>query len=106
MTGTQEPVVPSLAVQVSAVLTNPVGLHARPSVKLTKLAKGYACRVDVALAADGPWVDAKSPVKIMRVRAPQGSTLHIRTEGADAEAAASAVLALVAGGFGEENGDG
>ncbi|MGD5553826.1 HPr family phosphocarrier protein, partial [Xanthomonas citri pv. citri] len=48
----------------SAVLVNPVGLHARPSVKLTQLAKSFTAKIEIALAADGPWTDAKSPVKV------------------------------------------
>ena len=55
----------------SAVLTNAVGLHARPSVKLTQLAKSFSASIDFALAPDGPWTDAKSPVKVMRVKAPR-----------------------------------
>jgi len=58
-----------------AELINAVGLHARPSVKLTQLAKTFDCRVEIALSADGPWVDAKSPVKVMRVKAPRGAVL-------------------------------
>jgi phosphocarrier protein len=85
----------------SAVLVNPVGLHARPSVKLTQLAKGFAAKIEIALAADGPWTDAKSPVKVMRVKAPQGATLHFRVAGPDGEAALAAMLALVQDGFGE-----
>jgi phosphocarrier protein HPr len=85
----------------SAVLVNPVGLHARPSVKLTQCAKGFAATIEIALAADGPWTDAKSPVKVMRVKAPQGAMLHFRVAGADREAALAAMLALVHDGFGE-----
>ena len=85
----------------SAVLVNPVGLHARPSVKLTQLAKGFTAKIEIALAADGPWTDAKSPVKVMRVKAPQGATLHFRVAGPDGEAALAALLALVHDGFGE-----
>ncbi|MEZ2142892.1 HPr family phosphocarrier protein [Bradyrhizobium sp. DN5] len=85
----------------SAVLVNPVGLHARPSVKLTQCAKGFAAKIEIALAADGPWTDAKSPVKVMRVKAPQGATLHFRISGPDGEAALAAMLALVHDGFGE-----
>src|SRR6476646_5327282 len=84
-----------------AVLVNPVGLHARPSVKLTQLAKGFTAKIEIALAADGPWTDAKSPVKVMRVKAPQGATLHFRIAGPDGEAALAAMLALVHDGFGE-----
>ncbi len=85
----------------SAVLVNAVGLHARPSVKLTQCAKGFAASIDIALAADGPWTNAKSPVKVMRVKAPQGAILYFRVAGADAEAALAALLALVHDGFGE-----
>ena len=85
----------------SAVLVNEVGLHARPSVKLTQCAKGFAAKIEFALAADGPWTDAKSPVKVMRVKAPQGATLHFRVTGSDGKAALAAMLALVHDGFGE-----
>src|ERR1700692_2400055 len=85
----------------SAVLVNPVGLHARPSVKLTQCAKGFAAKIELALTADGPWTDAKSPVKVMRVKAPQGATLHFRATGPEGEAALAAMLALVHDGFGE-----
>ena len=85
----------------SAVLVNPVGLHARPSVKLTQCAKRFAAAIEIALAPDGPWTDAKSPVKVMRVKAPQGAMLYFRVAGPDGEAALAAVLALVHDGFGE-----
>ena len=85
----------------SAVLVNPVGLHARPSVKLTQCAKVFVAKIEFALAADGPWTDAKSPVKVMRVKAPQGATLHFRVTGPDGEAALAALLTLVHDGFGE-----
>ena len=85
----------------SAVLVNKVGLHARPSVKLTQCAKGFVAKIELALAADGPWTDAKSPVKVMRVKAPEGATLHFRVTGPDGEAALAALLALVHDGFGE-----
>lgn len=79
----------------SALLINEVGLHARPSVKLTQLAKRFSARVEFALSEDGPWVDVKSPVKVMRVKAPKGATLYVRADGEDADAAIAAILALV-----------
>jgi phosphocarrier protein HPr len=91
----------SVPVTASAVLVNPVGLHARPSVKLTQCAKSFTAKIEFALLADGPWTDAKSPVKVMRVKAPQGATLHFRITGPDGEAALAAILALVRDGFGE-----
>ncbi|MGJ4881920.1 MULTISPECIES: HPr family phosphocarrier protein [unclassified Bradyrhizobium] len=85
-----------------ALLTNEVGLHARPSVKLTQLAKRFASSIEVAIAADGPWTDAKSPVKIMRVKAAKGETLFLRANGTDAEAAIAALVDLVNRKFDEE----
>ncbi|CCD98960.1 HPr family phosphocarrier protein [Bradyrhizobium sp. STM 3809] len=85
-----------------ALLTNEVGLHARPSVKLTQLAKRFAATVEIAIAADGPWTDAKSPVKIMRVKAAKGETLYMRANGADAEDAVRALADLVNRKFDEE----
>jgi phosphocarrier protein len=86
----------------SALLENQVGLHARPSVKLTQLAKRYQSRIDFALTPDGPWTDAKSPVKVMRVKAPRGATLHFRVAGPDEAEALAAMLALVREKFGED----
>ncbi len=83
----------------SVVITHAVGLHARPSVKLTKLAKGFGATVEIAGSAGGPWTDAKSIVKVMAMKAKQNSTLHMRAMGADAEAAITAITALVTGDF-------
>ena len=83
----------------SVLLTNDVGLHARPSVKLTQLAKRFDANIEFALDASGPWVDAKSPVKVMRFKAAKGATLHFRASGTDAGQALESILALVARGF-------
>jgi phosphocarrier protein HPr len=86
-------------VRASVLLRHTVGLHARPSVKLTKLAKGFASRIDLGLSADGPWVDAKSIVKVMATKAPKDSVIYFRAEGADADAAVQALVTLVEGDF-------
>ena len=64
--------------QDSVVITHDVGLHARPSVSLTKLAKTFPNMIEIAATADGPWIDAKSIVKVMAMKAKQHSALHIR----------------------------
>ena len=89
----------------SVVITHDVGLHARPSVKLTKLAKGYPCTLEIAAAAEGPWIDAKSIVKVMALKAKQNATLFVRATGAEAQAAVDAVVGLVQRDF-DEAGDG
>ena len=86
----------------SALLTNQVGWHPRPSATLPQLAKKYDAAITVAIAPDGPWFDAKSPVKMMRLKAPQGETLHFRATGPDAPAALDELVALVTRKFDEE----
>lgn len=83
----------------SVVITHDVGLHARPSVKLTKLAKGFGAAIEISGTPEGPWIDAKSIVKVMAMKAKQNSTLHVRAAGDDAEAALAAVTSLVARDF-------
>jgi phosphocarrier protein len=83
-------------------ITNPTGLHARPAVKLTKLAKTFAAAtVEVALAEGGPWIDAKSVVKVMALKAPRGATLHLRAGGEAGPAALAALADLVRRDFDE-----
>ena len=90
------------ALKGTAELINEVGLHARPSVKFTQLAKSFQSSIELATDAAGPWFDAKSPVKVMRVKAPKGTVLHFMADGPDAEAALSAILGLIEDKFGEE----
>ena len=79
----------------SALLTHDVGLHARPSVKLTKLAKTFSARVELAPASQGPWIDAKSIVKVMALKVKRNTVLHFRARGDDADAAVGALVSLV-----------
>jgi phosphocarrier protein len=85
-------------------MTHAVGLHARPSVKLTKLAKTFASRIDLAVAEEGPWIDAKSIVKVMATKAAKNTLIYFRAEGEDAEASVAALIALVARDFDEAPG--
>ena len=82
-------------------MTHEVGLHARPSVKLTKLAKTFSATIDLALAQEGPWIDAKSIVKVMAARAPKGTVLHLRATGEGAERALDELVSLVERDFDE-----
>jgi phosphocarrier protein len=82
------------SVEGEAVVRDPTGLHARPAVKLTKLAKGFAAAVRVR-AGDGAWVNAKSPNAVMKLKARHGELLAFAAEGADAADAVGALVALV-----------
>ena len=88
------------------LIAHEVGLHARPSVKLTKLAKSFASNIELGLSEDGPWIDAKSIVKVMAFKAAKGATLHFRANGGDASAAVAALVDLVRRDFDESHGGG
>ncbi|MGV3550236.1 HPr family phosphocarrier protein [Rhizobium sp.] len=90
--------------QTQVTITHAVGLHARPSVKFTKLAKTFGARTEIAPAEAGPWIDAKSIVKVMAMKAPEGTVLHIRATGADADTAVAELRALVERNFDEGEG--
>ncbi len=77
-----------------AVVRDPTGLHARPAVKLTKLAKRFEAAVRVR-AGDGAWVNAKSPNGVMKLKARSGERLAFAAGGPDAAAAVEALVALV-----------
>ena len=85
-------------------LVHAVGMHARPAVKLTKLAKRFAAAVSVRVAGTGAWIDAKSITKVMAMRAARDSVLEFAAEGADADAALAALVRLVEDDFPEAPG--
>ncbi|NIA69246.1 HPr family phosphocarrier protein [Pelagibius litoralis] len=87
--------------EASVFMTHAIGLHARPSVKLTKLAKTFTAKIELSVSGEGPWIDAKSIVKVMAAKAPQDTTLFFRAEGEDAGAALEALKALVERDFDE-----
>ena len=79
----------------TVAITHDVGLHARPSVKLTKLAKRFSAQIEIAADPEGPWIDAKSIVKVMGAKIPQGTILQLRAIGTDAQPAVEALIDLV-----------
>ncbi len=85
--------------QTETEIVNKLGLHARASAKLTQTAGQFAS--DVWLSRNGRRVNAKSIMGVMMLAAGKGSTIVVETDGADAEAALAAVLALIADRFGE-----
>lgn len=85
--------------EASVLLQHAAGLHARPAVTLTKLAKTFGSRVQIAASEGGPWIDAKSVVKVMGMKTPANTQLFIRAEGGDASAAVAALVRLVADDF-------
>jgi len=88
--------------KAEVVVVNRLGLHARPSARLTATASRF--RSEVWLAKGTRRVNAKSIMGVMMLAAARGSTLVIEAEGPDERDAVEAVRALVASGFEEELG--
>jgi phosphocarrier protein HPr len=80
---------------VSVLIKHEVGLHARPSVKLTKLAKSFRSSIELAPDAEGPWINAKSIVKVMAMKVRKDTRLYFRAKGSDAAEALAALVSLV-----------
>ena len=80
-------------------INNKLGLHARASAKLTKLAGGF--QSDVFMSRNGRRVNAKSIMGVMMLAAGIGSDVELETDGADERAAMDAITALVDDKFGE-----
>lgn len=83
----------------TVMLTNKLGLHARPSTQIATTASRFAA--DIQLTKDGMTVDAKSVLELLMLAAECGSQLHITAEGADAKEAVKTIADLVIGRFGE-----
>ena len=80
-------------------LIHVVGMHARPAVKLTKLAKRFQAQISIRASETADWINAKSVAKVMALRAPRDATIEIKAHGEDAEAAVAALIDLVASDF-------
>jgi len=86
-------------IKTNTTISNKLGLHARASAKLTKLAGSFPCEVWISRGERR--VNAKSIMGVMMLAAGIGSTVEIETNGSEEQAAMDALLAMVADKFGE-----
>ena len=86
-------------INTSATISNKLGLHARASAKLTKLAGSFPCEVWISRGERR--VNAKSIMGVMMLAAGLGATVELETNGVDEQAAMDALLAMMADKFGE-----
>ncbi|MBC7993884.1 MAG: HPr family phosphocarrier protein [Rhizobacter sp.] len=86
-------------IKVNISISNKLGLHARASAKLTKLAGGF--QSDVFMTRNARRVNAKSIMGVMMLAAGVGSEVEIETTGPDEQAAMDALVALINDKFGE-----
>ncbi|HSV36364.1 MAG TPA: HPr family phosphocarrier protein [Ramlibacter sp.] len=85
--------------RTTTTISNKLGLHARASAKLTKLAGSFPC--EVWLSRGERRVNAKSIMGVMMLAAGMGSEVEIETIGERDQEAVDALLALIADKFGE-----
>ena len=86
-------------IETRVVLTNKLGLHARPSTQIAQAAGKFDAAIQ--LAKDGLSVDAKSVLELLMLAAECGSELVITADGDDADAAVAEIKQLVDSRFGE-----
>jgi phosphocarrier protein HPr len=86
-------------IKTTTTISNKLGLHARASAKLTKLAGSYPCEVWISKGERR--VNAKSIMGVMMLAAGIGSDVELETSGDQEQAAMEALLALMADKFGE-----
>jgi phosphocarrier protein len=86
-------------IRSTITISNRLGLHARASAKLTKLAGSFGC--EIMLARGGRRVNAKSIMGVMMLAAGMGSEIEIEADGADEVQAMAALRTLIDSRFGE-----
>lgn len=86
-------------IQTTITISNKLGLHARASAKLTKLAGSFPC--DVWLSKGDRRINAKSIMGVMMLAAGLGSEVGLETDGAQEQEAMDALVALINDKFGE-----
>jgi phosphocarrier protein len=86
-------------IRSSITISNRLGLHARASAKLTKLAGSFPC--EVFLSRNGRRVNAKSIMGVMMLAAGMGTDVEIEVDGEREQEAVDALRALINDKFGE-----
>ncbi len=86
-------------IKTSTTISNKLGLHARASAKLTKLAGSFPC--EVWLSRGERRINAKSIMGVMMLAAGLGTEIALETDGEQERAAMDALLALIHDKFGE-----
>ncbi|MCD6666331.1 HPr family phosphocarrier protein [Hydrogenophaga bisanensis] len=86
-------------IKTTVTISNKLGLHARASAKLTKLAGSFPC--EVWMSRGERRVNAKSIMGVMMLAAGIGTDVQIETDGPQEQEAMDALLALIHDKFGE-----
>ncbi len=89
-------------VRAAVIITNPIGLHARPAVLLVRLLQDYKCDIKVYKNGDDTKLyNPKSILSVMSIGAMQGDVLTFVAEGAEEKEVIKAIEEFVKNGCGE-----
>lgn len=80
--------------ETTVLLSHPIGLHARPAVKLAQLVVTFDADTWVRLGNDGEWVKARSTAQVLKLGARHGQRLQIGATGPEADSVVKAVVDL------------
>jgi phosphocarrier protein HPr len=87
-------------IEKEITIVNRLGMHARPAALFVKVASRFRC--DIWVKKEDEEINGKSIMGLMMLAAGQGSKLHVRCEGPDAEHAMKEIEALIAAHFNED----
>src|SRR6267378_5132056 len=82
------------------LVSNKLGIHARPAAMFVKVANRFAC--DIFVEKDGERVNGKSIMGLMMLAAGPGSTLTVHAQGQDASQALAEIEILIKRKFDED----
>jgi phosphocarrier protein HPr len=88
-------------IERSVTIANKNGLHARPAAEIVKTAAKF--RSEITIIRDDLEVNGKSIMGVMMLAAEFGSTIVLRAEGPDEQAAVDAIAQLIESKFGESH---
>ena len=83
------------------VVSNPLGIHARPASVFVQTATGFASDVSVTNLETSSIADGKSVMSMLMLSAPQGTRIRLDVSGEDAATAMEALSRLIEEGFNE-----
>ncbi len=89
---------------IRLVITDPVGLHARPASMFVETANKFEAEIRLCnLTSPEDWVNAKSILGVLTCAVKQSDEIEVKFEGTDEDAAAEALEALVKGEFKDDS---
>ncbi|MGP3591012.1 PTS phosphocarrier protein NPr [Vagococcus sp. WN89Y] len=90
-----------MTVKQTVEVTNKLGMHARPAMKLFELVQGFDAEV-LLRNEDGTVAEASSVIALLMLDSAKGRQIEIEASGPQEQEALDAVIALFIAGFDED----